>query len=134
MKHFLVTLFITVVTILGAYAEPVIVFDTDSVDVGTITDETAEMECSFFFCNETEEPYIINRIETSCRCDVTHCSTAHTESGYMGYIIATVNFEGLKNGRFSKHIYLYSNTKTIRLVIYGEIDFPVKVLFTPKEE
>ncbi|MBP5319068.1 MAG: DUF1573 domain-containing protein [Paludibacteraceae bacterium] len=133
MKRFWSIVFFTVLLLSGLQAAPVVVWDNDSVNVGVVTEEDEEIECAFFFCNEGDETYEINRIEASCDTHVTSYWSPIPDSNYTGYVWVRMGVQGLKNGAFQKHIYLYSNTQTYRLVIYGTIDFPVKVLINPIE-
>ena len=133
MKRFWSIVFFGLLLAVGLQAQPLVVWENDSVDLGLVTDESEEIEVAFFFCNEGDETFEINRTECSCDCRVTLVWSPEPNSSYTGYIIARIGVEGLKNGAFQKHIYLYSNTKTYRLVAYGTIEFPVKVLVNPIE-
>ena len=109
-------------------AKSVAAFETDSVYVGQFTEETDEPEATFSFCSTGDTELDYRRIVTSCGVEILHFLNAEAQNDLAGGLSVRIRLNGLPNGRFYKHIYLYGNIRTKRLVVYGEVDFPVKVI------
>ena len=109
-------------------ASPIVDFDADSIYVGKFTEENDIPEVTFSFCNTGDTELDYSRIVTSCGVTVSYFVAPEAEAEYTGEITVQIDLHGIKNGDFSKHIYLYGNAPTKRLVVYGQVDFPVKVV------
>ena len=112
----------------AAWAAPVADFETDSIDAGLFTEESDRPEVTFSFCSVGDTELEYRRIVTSCGVEILHFLKAEAEAEYTGDLSVRLDLRGLPNGRFCKHIYLYGNAPTKRLVVHGEVKFPVKVI------
>lgn len=128
MKKSAALLLLSLSCLATGWAKPIAEFEADSIYVGRFTDETDEPEATFSFCSKGDTELDFRRIVASCGVSILHFLNAETETDLAGALSVRVQLNDLPNGRFYKHIYLYGNTRTKRLVVYGEVEFPVKVI------
>jgi hypothetical protein len=87
-----------------------IVFAEESHDFGKV-EQGINLEYSFKFTNEGNEPLVIERVQPSCGCTgaATDSKTEYAE-GESGEIKITFNTQG-REGHIEKHIQVFSNDK-----------------------
>lgn len=105
-----------------AVAQPVIVFDEQRHDFGTIPEKGGKVTCDFTFQNTGNEPLIISNVRTTCGCTAPQYTQEPILPGNKGNIKITFNPVG-RPGKFSKSIYVYTNTDPERTIlrIIGEV-------------
>ncbi len=101
---------------IGATAQPVIKFTHQRYDFGTIEEALGEVTCNFDFENTGDEPLVISRVRTSCGCTVPEYTEEPIAPGEKGSVKITFNPSG-RPGKFSKSIYVYTNTDPDRTIL-----------------
>ena len=103
-------------------AQAVIEFGERRYDFGTIEEELGKVSCNFEFKNTGNEPLVISNVRATCGCTVPEYTQEPILPGATGCIKVTFNPAG-RPGKFSKSIYVHSNTDPERTIlrILGEV-------------
>ncbi len=122
MKMRYIMTFVLVCAACCAVAQPIVQFSEQRHDFGTFAEEVGTVSCDFEFVNTGTEPLVIKNVRASCGCTATEYSQEPVAPGDSGVVKVTYNAEG-RPGKFSKAIYVYTNTTPERSVlrIIGEV-------------
>lgn len=93
---------------------PVIKFESDSHDYGTLYQE-ADGNCYFKFKNEGDEPLILSNVRSSCGCTVPEWPKDPIFPGKSSSIKVTYDTKRL--GTISKQVYVTSNATEPSIVL-----------------
>ena len=120
LRNILATLLALIASI--AIAQPVIVFDKQRHDFGTIEEANGKVTYDFVFVNTGNEPLVISNVRTSCGCTAPEYSQEPVAPDSVGNVKITFDPSG-RPGKFSKSIYVYTNTEPNRTIlrIIGEV-------------
>jgi hypothetical protein len=115
-------LFPALAAVLTAGASPQIKWLQTEHDFGAFNEDLAEVGCSFRMVNTGDEPVVINNARATCGCTTPKYPTAPIAPGDTAEIQVSYNAIG-RPGKFSKKIYIYSNTTPERttLTISGTV-------------
>lgn len=109
----------------GKGTGPVLKFDVQSHDFGTLEFRGEPKEFGFDFVNDGDAPLVIVRTQTSCRCIKVAFPKKPVAPGERGTV--NVTYEPDKDlGTFSKGIHIYSNAPEGHqiIVVRGEVVEP----------
>ena len=111
----------------GAYAQPRLNFSDVRHDYGTIKEEAGKQEAIFNFTNTGDSVLVITRVQPSCGCTASDYTKTPVPPGGKGFVNAVFDPHGY-NGRFTKSISVFSNSKpaVVVLIIEGQV--------TPREK
>lgn len=100
-----------------------IAFDTTTIDLGTFSEDSAVVNCSFSFTNTGNAPLIIHQALASCGCTVPTFTRVPVQPGESGKIDVTYNGSGKLPGRFKKTITVRTNAENavVKIYITGEM-------------
>lgn len=103
-------------------AQPIIVFDEQRHDFGSIEESDGKVSFDFTFANVGNEPLVISNVRTTCGCTAPEYTQEPIAPDSTGSIKITFNPTG-RPGKFSKSIYVYTNTEPDRTIlrIMGEV-------------
>ena len=98
-------------------------FDKLTHDLGTFSEKSPVVSCTFTFTNVGESPLIINQAVASCGCTVPEYTKTPIQPGEKGEIKVTYNGTGKFPGHFKKSITVRTNgaVEMTRLYIEGEM-------------
>jgi len=102
---------------------PVISFEVNEIDLGTLNREENGYVSAFFeFSNTGEKPLVINKIDVSCGCIETDYVKTPIMKGESGKIKVVLNLNKI-SGYFHKKIYVISNAEDTyeELLIKGNV-------------
>ena len=100
-----------------------IAFDTTTIELGTFSEDSAVVECSFNFTNTGDAPLIIHQALASCGCTIPTYTRIPIQPGESGKIDVTYNGAGKLPGRFKKTITVRTNASNavVKIYITGEM-------------
>lgn len=100
---------------------PEIVFDSETIDYGTIV-QGADGNRVFKFKNAGKEPLILTNVKASCGCTTPNWTRTPIAPGQAGEI--AVHYDTNRMGQFTKTITVQSNAKSATKVITikGKVD------------
>lgn len=101
---------------------PVMQVDSQSVDLGTITEGDTIVHI-YKFRNTGNMPLIISNVHASCGCTTPSYSTAPVQPGEQGFVKVKFDSKG-KDGKLSKTVTAFANTSPIE----NTFSFKVEVL------
>ncbi len=102
---------------------PIISFEVNEIDLGTINKGENEYVSTFFeFTNTGEKPLVITKIDVSCGCIETDYVKTPIMKGESSKIKVVLNLNRI-SGYFHKKIYLISNAEDTyeELLIKGSV-------------
>lgn len=102
---------------------PVISFEVNEIDLGTLNREENGYVSAFFeFSNTGETPLVINKIDVSCGCIEADYVKTPIMKGESGKIKVVLNLNKI-SGYFHKKIYVISNAEDTyeELLIKGNV-------------
>lgn len=88
---FLAVVFLLVCRCLGAQEQPVIVFDSQEWDFGTVNEADGPVAHTFIFRNLSPEPVQIDHVATSCGCTTVEYSTDPVAAGGSGSLTVVLD-------------------------------------------
>lgn len=103
--------------------EATMLFDRQEYHMGRIWDSSKPATYTFFYCNVGLSGLIINRIETTCGCQVLQYPTDSLYYDQSGQIEVAISPCSDKR-EFKKGIYVYTNAGTFKLLVSGEFNKP----------
>lgn len=103
-------------------AQPVMKFEEKSHNFGIFDEAIENVSYDFEFTNTGNEPLVIKNVRTTCGCTASEYTQTPVAPGAKGLVKVTYNAIG-RPGRFSKGIYVYSNSQPERTIlrITGEV-------------
>lgn len=109
-------------SVLTAFSQAVIHFDTRVHDFGNIQEVNGAVAYDFEFVNQGTAPILIKNVESSCGCTSPEWTKQPVLPGKKGFVKATFNPKD-RPGFFDKTITVYSNAKpgVIELKIKGTV-------------
>lgn len=98
------------------------VFTKSVHDFGKVDESAGSVTCEFTFKNEGKEPFIIQRVQTTCGCTTPDYTREPVLPGKTGNIKVTYSTVG-RPGAFNKNVTVFSNVtdSVYKLNIKGEV-------------
>jgi hypothetical protein len=100
----------------GNAEEPIITFEHETWDFGTIT-EGEVVEHSFTFKNTGKKPLLISEVQASCGCTIPEWPREPIRSGQEGNIKIQFNSNG-KHESINKDVTIYSNANPVKKKLF----------------
>jgi len=108
----------------GADTVPVLVFDSDVHDFGTVSEKDKYAVHSFSFTNTGKSPLVVNNVTSSCGCTATNWTKTPVDPGKTGIVTLTYSTVG-RVGAINKVATVFTNEeggfKRHRLSITGTV-------------
>lgn len=125
---FLATVFLLVCRCLGAQEQqPVLVFDTQEWDFGTVDEANGPVTHTFSFRSLSPEPVQIDHVATSCGCTTVEYSADPVATGGSGYL--TVVFDPARSEGFvMREVEVYTKNRKG----YAHLSVSANVIPIPK--
>lgn len=108
---FLFTLFFMCLSV-SAKKEPAIKFDTELIDLGTLTDSNSKKTVEFTFRNTGKGKLVILNIDTGCGCTQAEFPKDFIKPGATGKIRVTFDAKKSHAGDFVQTIRVTTNIKS----------------------
>lgn len=113
---FLLAISITISTVATAQS-PVLTFETNDHDFGTVKEEGGPISHEFIFTNTGKAPVIVSNVKASCGCTTPSWTKEPIAPGEKGTVVAQYNPKN-RPGAFRKSITVTSNAEPSTNVLY----------------
>lgn len=116
MKH-LTLLILFALTTLTAAAQPSLRFDVRAKDLGAVSEKNGVASGTFTFTNTGDEPLVILKTETACKCTKAAYTKSPVMPGKTGTVTVAYNPRKQPQGAYFKTIRVFANTPEKQYVL-----------------